>query len=99
MPPGIHPDEWVAAFDRFILPELERFDPEFLLLSSGFDAHRRDPLGHQLLETDHYAEMTRKVLPVADGRIVSLLEGGYHLEALGESAVAHFRALGANGVS
>lgn len=98
MPPGIHPDEWVAAFDRFILPELERFDPEFLLLSCGFDAHRRDPLGHQLLEKEHYAEMTRRVLPVADGRIVSMLEGGYHLEALSESSVAHFRALSANGI-
>lgn len=93
MPPGIDPDEWLNVFPKFILPELERFDPAFLLISTGFDAHVRDPLGHQLLETEHYAEMTRRVLDVAGGRIVSLLEGGYNLQALGESAVAHFRAL------
>ncbi|HNR29920.1 MAG TPA: histone deacetylase [Candidatus Hydrogenedentes bacterium] len=97
MPPGIGPDEWIRALDQYILPEFERFDPDFLLISSGFDAHARDPLGHQLLETEHYAEMTRRVRGVADGRIVSLLEGGYHLEALGESVVAHFRSLEEDG--
>ncbi len=93
MPPGCAPEEWFNALDTMILPEFERFDPDFLLISSGFDAHRLDPLGHQLLETEHFAEMTRKLKPVANGRIVSLLEGGYHLQAMGESAVAHFKAL------
>lgn len=93
MPPGCAPEEWLAAMDKMILPEFARFDPEFLLISSGFDAHRLDPLGRQLLEADHFAEMTRRVRAVAGGRIVSLMEGGYHLDALGASAVAHFKAL------
>lgn len=93
MPPGVGPDEWLKALDNFILPEFARFDPDILLISSGFDAHVRDPLGHQLLETEHYAEMTRRVLPVANGRIVSALEGGYNLKALSESCLAHFLAL------
>lgn len=93
MPPGVAPEEWLNVIDNFVLPEFERFDPDFLLISAGFDAHRKDPLGHQLLEVEHYREMTRKMLPVAGGRIVSLLEGGYNLEALGLSALAHFLAL------
>ncbi len=86
-------NEWLDAITNKILPEFERFDPDFLLISCGFDAHRLDPLSAQLLETETYAEMTRLVLPCANGRIVSILEGGYHLAALGESSVAHFRAL------
>ena len=75
------------------IPALEAFAPEFLLISCGFDAHKLDPLSHQNLETEHYAEMTRMVKHIADGKIVSLLEGGYSLEALGEAPIAHFRAL------
>lgn len=93
MPPGIEPEAWLKAMDDQVLPELNRFDPEFLLISSGFDAHKNDPLGHQLLEEAHFQEMTRKVLPVANGRIVSLLEGGYNLQALGLSALAHYLVL------
>jgi acetoin utilization deacetylase AcuC-like enzyme len=93
MPPGTPPEAWLEALEKKILPELAQFKPDFLLLSSGFDAHRLDPLGGQLLEEEHFAAMTRMVKPVADGRIVSLLEGGYHLEALGESSVAHVCAL------
>ena len=96
MPPGCAPDEWLAALDKIILPEFERFDPEFLLISNGFDAHRMDPLGRQLLEAEHFAEMTRRVRHIAGGRIVSLLEGGYHLDALGACAVAHFKAMQEN---
>jgi len=93
MAAGTGPDVWLDAITSQVLPEFERFDPDFLLISCGFDAHRLDPLSAQLLETETYAEMTRLVLPCANGRIVSLLEGGYSLEALGESSVAHFRAL------
>jgi len=93
MPPGCSAGQWLTALDSQILPEFERFAPEFLLISSGFDAHRLDPLGRQLLEAETYAEMTRRIKGLAGGRIVSFLEGGYHLEALGESAVAHFKAL------
>jgi acetoin utilization deacetylase AcuC-like enzyme len=90
---GYGPNEWLAALDNVIIPEFERFKPDFLLISCGFDAHRLDPLAAQRLETDTYAQMTRRVKNLADGKIVSLLEGGYHLRALGQSAVAHFNAL------
>ncbi|MCC6699203.1 MAG: histone deacetylase [Candidatus Hydrogenedentes bacterium] len=90
---GYGPKEWLAALDEQILPEFERFKPEFLLISCGFDAHRLDPLASQRLETETFAEMTARVKGLAGGRIVSLLEGGYHLEALSQSAVAHFNAL------
>jgi len=93
MPPGSGSEDWLAAIDGKILPELERFDPGFLLISSGFDAHRLDPLASQQLESEVFGEMTRRVRGIAGGKVVSLLEGGYHLRALGESAVAHFRAL------
>ncbi|MBI5091635.1 MAG: histone deacetylase [Candidatus Hydrogenedentes bacterium] len=92
-PPGTPPEAWVEAVDAKVMPELKRFEPDFLLISSGFDAHHDDPLGSQRLEAVHYAEMTRLVRSLADGRIVSLLEGGYNLNALAESATAHVRAL------
>ena len=91
--PGCDPGEWLNALDDKILPEFARFKPQFLLISAGFDAHRSDPLAAQKLEAHHYAAMTRRVLPVAGGRIVSLLEGGYDLEALGASVRAHVAAL------
>lgn len=93
LPPGAGPGEWLDALTKKALPALDGFAPEFLLISSGFDAHARDPLAHQKLEASTYAEMTSLVTRVADGRIVSLLEGGYNLEALGASAVAHYQAL------
>lgn len=97
MAPSSRPERWLGAIDTQALPELERFDPDFLLISCGFDAHRLDPLSSQRLTADTFAEMTRKVRHLANGRIVSLLEGGYHPKALGESAVAHVRALQGEG--
>lgn len=93
LPPGTPAAVWLEAVEDVILPEFERFDPDFLLISCGFDGHRRDPLADQLLEEEDYAAMTRVVKGLAGGRVVSLLEGGYDLDALGKSAVAHFRAL------
>jgi len=93
MPRGSGPKEWLDAVDHQVLPELKRFNPEFLLISAGFDTHRLDPLGGQLLEADTYAAMTNRVKGLAGGKVVSTLEGGYQLDALGESCVAHFRAL------
>jgi len=90
---GSGPAEWLAAFDTHVIPALTDFAPDFLLISAGFDAHRLDPLAGQNLEAETYAEMTRRLRGLANGRVVSLLEGGYHLDALGASAVAHFRAL------
>ena len=93
MPAGQDPGAWVAVVENLVLPEFMRFEPDFLLISAGFDAHRDDPLADQRLEYHHYAEMTRLMLPVAGGRIVSALEGGYNLERVGGCALAHFQAL------
>ena len=72
--------------------------PDLVMASAGFDAHRRDPLAHQSLEEADYAWATRAVIEVSrkvcGGRVVSTLEGGYDLEALGRSSAAHARALG-----
>ena len=81
--------------------ELEGFAarcrPQLVLLSAGFDAHARDPIGSLGLETEDFDDLTQTVLHVASGycggRVVSLLEGGYHLEAVAESVEAHLRAL------
>ena len=93
MAPGTPAEAWVEAVEEVVVPELEGYAPDFLLLSCGFDAHERDPLSHQHLRESDYARMTRAVKGVAGGKVVSLLEGGYDLESLGLSAVAHFKAL------
>jgi acetoin utilization deacetylase AcuC-like enzyme len=79
------------------LPALQKFKPQMVLISAGFDAHREDLLGGLALVEEDYEWMTRELLAVArqhsDNRIVSMLEGGYNFAALGRSAVAHVRAL------
>jgi acetoin utilization deacetylase AcuC-like enzyme len=89
--------EFRAALSDRILPAIGRFAPELILISAGFDAHRSDPLGGLQWVEDDYAWATGELLRLADqhcgGRVVSLLEGGYNLEALASSAVAHVRAL------
>lgn len=94
VPPGAPADYWLEQLERTIVPELESFQPDFFLISAGFDAHERDPLSHQQLTAEHFAEMTRMVRHLAGGKIVSLLEGGYDLQGLADSAAAHFQALG-----
>jgi acetoin utilization deacetylase AcuC-like enzyme len=88
------------AFENTWLPALDEFEPQMILISAGFDAHRDDLLGGLKLVEDDYAWMTRGLMDVAakhaEGRIVSMLEGGYNLEALGRSAVAHVRTLAAH---
>ena len=83
--------------DTLWLPRLEEFRPEMIFISAGFDAHREDELGQLGLVESDYAWMTEKIRDVAKrharGRIVSVLEGGYNLDALGRSVVAHIRAL------
>ncbi len=80
-----------------ILPALEAFAPELLVISAGFDAHRDDPLADLRLEAEDFAWLTSLLRKAADrhcaGRLVSLLEGGYDLAALGECSAAHVRAL------
>lgn len=85
------------AWQKIGLPALTAFSPDMIFISAGFDGHRDDPLaGLNLLEED-YAWLTREVCRIADqtaqGRVVSMLEGGYDLNALGRSAVAHIKAL------
>jgi acetoin utilization deacetylase AcuC-like enzyme len=88
------------AFEETWLPALDEFKPQMILISAGFDAHREDLLGGLNLVEDDYAWMTRELMEVAaehsEGRIVSMLEGGYNLDALGRSAVAHVRTLAAH---
>ena len=86
-----------ALVDEQWLPRLDAFAPQMLFISAGFDAHREDPLGQLGLVEADYAWITRRLMAVADrhaqGRIVSCLEGGYHLGALGRSVAAHLRVL------
>jgi acetoin utilization deacetylase AcuC-like enzyme len=93
MHPGAGGREWYEALGHYIIPELEKFKPEFVLVSAGFDAHRSDPLGSQRLNTDDFARMTRQVRRLAGGRLVSVLEGGYNTDALAQCALAHYAAL------
>jgi acetoin utilization deacetylase AcuC-like enzyme len=79
------------------LPKLRKFKPEFIFISAGFDAHREDEMGQLNLVEADYAWITRQLMDVANessqGRIVSCLEGGYHLSALARSVVAHIKEL------
>ncbi len=86
-----------AAYDRTIFPALATFQPEFLLISAGFDAHRADPLAQLMVEESDFAWVTERLLDIAadhaGGRVVSTLEGGYDLSALAASAAVHVAAL------
>ena len=93
-------DVFREALESAILPRVDAFAPDLILVSAGFDAHYRDPLGNlQLTEAD-YAWATRALMKLADqhcgGRVVSLLEGGYDLQGLARSAAAHVQALMGN---
>jgi acetoin utilization deacetylase AcuC-like enzyme len=80
-----------------LLPRLESFAPDVIIISAGFDAHWRDPLGSLQLEADDFAWATGKLMDIAtrhsNGRVVSILEGGYDLQGLGDSVSAHVRTL------
>jgi acetoin utilization deacetylase AcuC-like enzyme len=86
-----------SAFENLILPQLQKFAPEFIVISAGFDAHRRDPLANINLDAEDFGWVTRKLMDVASasagGRVVSVLEGGYDLQGLKESVAAHVTAL------
>jgi acetoin utilization deacetylase AcuC-like enzyme len=97
MASGAGDREYLAAFHNRIIPALDEFKPEFILISAGFDAHADDPLSGMLLTTAAFGTMTTLLKESADkhckGRIVSLLEGGYDIHALAESVEAHVAAL------
>jgi acetoin utilization deacetylase AcuC-like enzyme len=89
--------EFRRAFNERILPALDEFQPRLVIVSAGFDAHRDDPLAQLLLEESDYEWVTEKLVALAgrhaQGRLVSTLEGGYDLAALGASVAAHLRML------
>jgi len=97
----LHPNDDGAvfreAFEAGILPRLEAFRPDLVVISAGFDAHHLDPLANLRLDDADFGWATRKLMDLADrhagGRIVSVLEGGYSLEGLARSAAAHVDAL------
>jgi acetoin utilization deacetylase AcuC-like enzyme len=95
--PGAGSAEFRKAYEDTVLPALEHFAPELVLISAGFDAHRLDPLANLNLEADDYAWITARLVELAarhaNGRIVSSLEGGYSLTALRDSTAAHVAAL------
>ncbi|MCI5046377.1 MAG: histone deacetylase family protein [Aquisalinus sp.] len=90
-------DEFRRSWGEILLPALSDFDPDFIVISAGFDAHAADPLGGLNLVEDDFLWVTEEIKAVAaaqcQGRIVSFLEGGYDLEALAKSAAAHVKAL------
>jgi acetoin utilization deacetylase AcuC-like enzyme len=90
-------DAFREAFETAILPRLRAFKPDILVISAGFDAHTRDPLANLNLVEADYTWVTKKLMEIADasaqGRIVSLLEGGYDLQGLSRSVAAHVTAL------
>jgi len=94
LPAGATGDVELAALDEVVAPAVERFDPGWLLISAGFDAHRLDPLAELELTAADYADLTKRTLEyVPRGRVVAFLEGGYDLEGLAASAGATVAAL------
>jgi acetoin utilization deacetylase AcuC-like enzyme len=89
--------EFRAAWSERILPMLDDFAPELVIVSAGFDAHRADPLAQLEVETEDFVWLTEELLAIADrhaqGRLVSVLEGGYDLNALAESVATHVQSL------
>ncbi len=94
---GTRGPEFRNKYRQFIFPALNRFKPQLLLLSAGFDAHRDDPLASIMLTEDDYQWLTEELTAIADqhcqGKILSILEGGYNLHALAASVAVHVAAL------
>jgi acetoin utilization deacetylase AcuC-like enzyme len=97
MPPGLAPEVYVEALERTIDHATEKFTPDLVLISAGFDSLRGDPLGGFTLELEHVDRLTRSLVARAEswcgGRLVSALEGGYAPERLGAACVVHMRGL------
>lgn len=97
LPPNAGSKEFRFAMTERVLPALAAFRPELLIISAGFDAHENDPLAHLNFTDDDYAWATKELMRIADeccdGRVVSVLEGGYDLDALQSASVAHVRGL------
>ena len=96
LPAGTTSEEYLNAYE-YVLKKIDEFKPEFILLSAGFDAHKYDPLAQFQLESKDFYEITKRTLGLSklycDGKVVSILEGGYDLLALQESTEMHVKAL------
>ena len=96
LPAGTNSDEYLNAYE-FVLKKTKEFKPDFILFSAGFDAHKDDPLAQLNLKSNDFYKLTKRTLELSkslcDGKIVSILEGGYDLRALQESTEAHVNAL------
>ena len=96
MPAGTNSEEYFFAFEH-ALKKLKEFKPEFILISAGFDAHKNDPLAQIKLETEDFYNITKRILETSkkfcNGKVVSILEGGYDLNALRDSTKRHVDAL------
>ncbi|REG84979.1 histone deacetylase family protein [Marinomonas pollencensis] len=94
---GSGSEEFRAAMTDVLLPRLALFKPELVMISAGFDAHKSDPMGQLRLEDNDFQWITEQLVEIAEqycqGRLVSVLEGGYHLDALGRCAFSHIRSL------
>ena len=97
LPPGSGSQRFRNVWADQVLPAVDAFTPQLLMVSAGFDAHMRDPMADLMLETEDFGWLTRELARLAQrhagGRVVSMLEGGYDLQALRECSVAHVRAL------
>ena len=97
MTPGSDDHIYHVVITNKVMPSLDEFNPQFVLISAGFDAAAADPLAEISLSTDCFAWMTRMLCRAADehcqGRLVSVLEGGYDLQALAEGVYAHVEEL------
>ena len=97
--PGSTDADYMKVLDVFVIPELEEFRPDMLILSAGFDAHLEDPLAQVNVSEEGFELITRSLVALADrccgGRVISVLEGGYNLRALGRSVIRHLIGLGA----
>jgi len=92
LPGGTEEPTWFACFEKAI-EVIGNFDPDFLLISSGFDSHRADPLGNFPLNEDSFARIAKRLMDLSDGKgMVSFLEGGYNLEALAGSVTSYIQA-------
>ncbi|CCE23391.1 histone deacetylase family protein [Methylotuvimicrobium alcaliphilum] len=95
--PGSSSDEFRQLYSSIILPAVQNFKPDLILISAGFDAHQNDPLAGIRLSTEDYQWVTEHIKAIAEesakGRVLSVLEGGYHIKALAESVAAHVKSL------
>ena len=96
---GTSSEEFLRVFNEKILVNVDHFEPEVIIISAGFDAHKRDPLATINLNSEDYFTMTQDIVGIAKGhskgRVISFLEGGYDLQALSESIQSHFKGLSA----